>query len=312
VGENSELHQLHRQEFEDAHREENSSHQQSVGRGRRRKKFVINLSSSQKIFLPFWVISLTTLAYIVLIYVLSNNQVYHLSALSFEYRLLSLAEPRISFSVNALRQALLEGFSGGENFTVLNGENIYSYARARPSEIEKLLDEIYDKAQQNVQIKDEGVVDVQNQIFLSNHTCELLVAHASACLGFEDQTIANGLSLALSQMTYNYRNVLNSLVPGNTETRLAEIFSSPIFQQLDQMQVVYNNRLFRILIEEFYNSIQRENDFQYSLQLTLMLICTIIVCSLFLVLHLPILNRVSSEVERIRNMVTMIPIDLIQ
>ena len=78
------------------------------------------------------------------------------------------------------------------------------------------------------------------------------------------------------------------------------------------MQTVYNPRLFRILLTTFQESVKKENDAQYSLQLTLMIICIIVVVAFFLVLHLPVLNQVSSEVERIRNMVTMIPIDLIQ
>ena len=199
-------------------------------RGRRRKKFQINLGGNQKVFLPFLVISLACLAYIVAGFAISKSQIEHLDHLSSEFRLVSLAESQISFDINALRQSLFET-PDRPPFTVLGDRQIYTYVEGVPEQIEALLDDISDRGQQNANIKGEELIRVQNQIFLSNSTCELLVLLASECRKYEDSTISNGLSLALSQLVYNYRKTLTQLT--QPSPNLTEVLSSEVFQQLD-------------------------------------------------------------------------------
>ena len=80
--------------------------------------------------------------------------------------------------------------------------------------------------------------------------------------------------------------------------------------ELQEMQYVYIRGMFRYLVTQFVNSVQSVYESSNATRVTLLILGIILIILFYLVVWVPTLNNIAKEVQRVRSMMLMIPLDI--
>ena len=306
-----------------------------VGQRKKRKKYKLNNSNKLLFVGKIIFISLVIESFFIGNYNITSYFSNEMTNLINEINVTSMAESYYSFSNNLLRQNLLDS-----SFNVTSNKNsgqlldIYTdILISIISNIQKMhsLDQSYQDSNYNGLF--EGIFNLDLCIILN--TLNFLNS-SNECDSFADGSLTQGLSLTLYRFIDNFREVdgyMKMIRVGNI-TNITQLYNeSDIFRNIQGLDKLHNNLLnllnlpkqqennelqnnylkfsLRYLMQNQLNSIKTSYSNTMNSRMILYVCFIILLFLIYLFFWLPIINQLNNNLFKIKRMLSVIPLEII-
>jgi hypothetical protein len=297
---------------------------------RRRKRFKNSGRSQRAFFAKFLVVALVIEAYFIYTFVSANVLLGDISDLMPELNSTSVAESFFGFANNAERELFID------NTTNILTEDPAPIATTNIKLMYDLDSLILEEHSINRKIHSDDYADLFNQIMMADPCPSLFpsdsVANAT-CTSFADQTVYQGMTVALSRHFENLRTLLSCyskiIVYGSctVENPLASQITVPnvISQQsrvmnlmrtsqgteINSMQDVYIKKSFRMLMTQFKSSLKEKFDNALTLRLVVFILFIVAILCIYLFAWQTLVSKITTDIWRTKSMLNMIPLNVI-
>jgi len=312
---------------EELDKQQNDHETQDFIPRRRRKRFKNSGRSQRTFFGKFLIVALIVEAYFIYTFVSANVLLGDISDLMPELNSTSVAEPFFSFANNAERELFINA-----TFPVLNEESV----TVATNDIKLMYDLdslILEEHSINRKIHSNDYANLFNQIMMSD-PCPTLFPDDSTgnttCTNFADQTVYQGMTVALSRHFENLRTLLscyskiadgssctveNSVqvtVSTNSEdSRILNLMRTSQAIEINDMQDIYIKLSFRLLMSEFKLSLKEKFDNALTLRLVVFILFIVLVICIYLFAWQTLVSKITTDIWRTKSMLNMIPLNVI-
>ncbi|KAL4432303.1 hypothetical protein ABPG74_011062 [Tetrahymena malaccensis] len=287
-------------------------------KGKKRRKFKIDLKNRNNFFIPFILCVLFFEAYFIATYFVSTQLANSVQQFVQEMNTTTMSERYYSYALNVQVQLLID-----PSFTA-NLATSHEYLQQAINGMYNLNSDVQREHSNNINALDPSYVKQYQNIMFTNQTCQILtdarIASTQQCEGFAEGTIMQGLSLSLPRYIENFRYITSQyedILKNTTDQNqiinyLNQQINATHIQEMYEMQDLYVRGLFESLVNVFLSSLQTTLNTSQGTRVTLLIIGLIVQVLLYLFFWLPVLAALGREVVRIRSMITMIPLEICQ
>jgi len=295
---------------------------------RRRKRFKNSGRSQRAFFAKFLIVALVIEAYFIYTFVSANVLLGDISDLMPELNSTSVAEPFFGFANNAERQLFIDNTT-----TVLESSSV----TVATNDIKLMYDLdslILEEHSINRKIHSDDYANLFNQIMMADPCPSLFPSDSTAnatCTSFADQTVYQGMTVALSRHFENLRTLLSCyskiIVYGScTVENSAQITVSGVIDQqshvmnlmrtsqaieINSMQDVYIKKSFRMLMAQFKSSLKEKFDNALTLRLVVFILFIVAILCIYLFAWQTLVSKITTDIWRTKSMLNMIPLNVI-
>jgi len=266
-------------------------------------------------------------AYFLYTFISANQLLQDISTLIPELNATSVAEPFFSFANNAERQLFIDN-----TFAVLNSkpEDIATNNIKAMYDLDSL---ILEEHSINRKIHSDAYANTFNDIMMSSPCNDISVTGVvtvADCSAFADQTVSQGMTVALSRHFENLRTLLScysKLNTGGTCT-VAPTTSKPVStnstknsilnlmrtdqaKEINNMQNIYIKSTFRLLMTEFKRSLKESFSSALTIRLIVFIIFIVVLLSIYTLLWQTLIRKITNDIWRTKSMLNMIPLSVI-
>lgn len=291
---------------------------------KKRKKFRVNSRTRMLFFAQVLVILGVIEAFFIANYEVTNQFSYQIDNIINELNVTSLLESHFGFANNLLKQNIID-----QRFSVDGKSNVSTDLAGNYTDILISLVSSAEKLHSlDLGYQDSGFNAVFDQVFWLN-LCGVLFDETQ-CLGFADSAFSQGLSLALYRFINNFRelNGYVNMVRQGLLTDLSLVGSASIFvpslsnqlnllnlanqRENNAMQQVYLKGALRHLVQSQLDSIKNNYSNTMNNRLALYVCFIVLLMLVYLGFWVPIVGQLNMGMYRIKRMLAIVPLEIIQ
>jgi len=294
---------------------------------RRRKRFKNSGRSQRSFFVRAMGVALVLEAYFLYTFISSNILLGDISTLIPELNSTSVAESFFAFANNAERQLFI-------NWTAVEILRIDAELVAT-NDIKAMYDLdslILEEHSINRKIHSDSYANIFNNIMMSN-PCSYMTnpdTSMTICTGFADQTVFQGMTVALSRHFENLRTLLScysklrknencTVAPASPKTISTDTAQNKIFNllrttqaiEINTMQDIYIKDSFRTLMTAFRQSIKDSFSNQITIRLIVFIVFLVLLMSIYIFIWQTLVRNIINDIWRTKSMLNMIPLNVI-
>ena len=291
---------------------------------KKRKKFRVNNRTRMIFFGKVLVILGVIEAFFIANYEVTDQFSYQIDNIINELNVTSLLESHFGFANNLLKQNIID-----QKFNVNGKANVSTGLAGGYTDILISLVSSAEKLHSlDLGYQDSGFNAVFDQVFWLN-LCGVLFDETQ-CLGFADAAFSQGLSLALYRFINNFREldgyvnmVRQGLLSNISLVGNPSIFVSSLGNQLNllnlvnqrennEMQQLYLKNSLRHLVQSQLDSIKNSYSSTMNNRLALYVCFIVLLILVYLGFWLPIVGQLNMGMFRIKRMLAIVPLEIIQ
>jgi hypothetical protein len=291
---------------------------------RRRKRFKNSGRSQRSFFIKSLGVALVLEAYFLYTFISSNLLLGDISTLIPELNSTSVAESFFSFANNAERNLFID-----PTFKILD-ENAEVVATNNIKAMYDLDSLILEEHSINRKIHSDSYANIFNNIMMSNPCSYMTDTDTTTCAGFADQTVYQGMTVALSRHFENLRTLLScfsKIQDGLTCTVSAangkafstnaitnatmNLFRTTQAIEINTMQEIYIKDSFRTLMTSFRQSIKDQFSNQITIRLIVFIVFLVLIISIYIFIWQTLVRSIINDIWRTKSMLNMIPLNVI-
>ena len=308
--------------------EENPPHEGFIGlmNSKKRKKFKLNnrnkLLFCSKVFIILCIIEAFFIANYSITSIFSND----IDSIVNELNVTSIAESHYSFANNLIRQNIMNpnfNVTAQSNYSTILLQTYTDLLISLVSSIEKL-------HSLNLGNQDPSYNSIFDQVF-SMDICQLLfVNQGEDCENFADGSLTQGLSLAFYRFIDNFREndgyitliregILTNLstIGNGTENFMNgmgnnNLLTLDIQRENNVLQTEYFKIILRFLMEQQLDTMKSTYATTMNNRLTLYVCFVILLMLIYVFFWLPIVGQLNLNLYKIKRMLAIIPLEIIQ
>eukprot|EP01016_Furgasonia_blochmanni_P027631 TRINITY_DN2910_c0_g1_i2.p1 TRINITY_DN2910_c0_g1~~TRINITY_DN2910_c0_g1_i2.p1 ORF type:complete len:296 (-),score=88.30 TRINITY_DN2910_c0_g1_i2:228-1115(-) len=247
-----------------------------------------------------------------------------------EINVTSISGSFFGFVNNAERQLFVDS-----KYTILNS-NAQTVAVNNINELYNLDSQVHQEHSINVNILNEDYKNEFNQVMMLN-PCPVVVNQGlvtdATCQTFADGSVYQGLAVALTRHFENLRYLLTLYVKYSTNAsatfdnintikymavtqsqqrnNILNIMNLQQAVEIDTLQTLYIKHSFRFLMDRFITSLDNQFNSDMASRLALLIAFNILLLIIYLIVWLPLVNRLNKNIWRTKSMLTMIPLNVV-
>ncbi|KAL4470963.1 hypothetical protein ABPG72_013550 [Tetrahymena utriculariae] len=283
-------------------------------KGNKPRKIKINLRNQQSAFLPLLITLAGLWGYYLLVYFLTVSFSNNLTQFIQEFNSTSTLENFFGFSTNNLKQLLIDN-----SFPIRNIDSAQQ-VMLNINEMYNINSVIQQEHSKNLQNHDSSYNSDYASVYMSN-CCNILTnlkqVSDQDCQNFLYGSVTQGMAIVIPRYIEIYRNIksqydkiVNQYSGQEQRNQLNQLINSNDVNNIFTISDTYIKNLFRYLCQSFISSISKQNDDQLNLRITLLIISVGTLAFIYLFIWTPILSNLNKNIEKVRSMILMIPLDI--
>jgi len=295
---------------------------------RRRKRFKNSGRSQRSFFVRAMGVALVLEAYFLYTFISSNILLGDISTLIPELNSTSVAESFFAFANNAERQLFIY-WKDDVQVLGVNAELVATDNIKAMYDLDSL---ILEEHSINRKIHSDSYANIFNNIMMSN-PCGYMTNPATSaiiCKDFADQTVYQGMTVALSRHFENLRTLLScftknkpdgncTVVPTTTKVISTDSAQNKIYNllrttqalEINTMQDIYIKDSFRTLMTAFRQSIKDSFSNQITIRLIVFIVFLVLLMSIYIFIWQTLVRNIINDIWRTKSMLNMIPLNVI-